>query len=92
MIWTVWALMLVTHGAFASWAVTARHFAAVSILADILLIAIGLITLEQIQGLGALQILRLGLFFVAFGISGRQLMGHVLKCFRPAPRTGSLRP
>jgi hypothetical protein len=79
MLWIVWALMLVTHGAFARWAETARHYAAVSLLADILLVTIGLITLQQIQDLGVAEILRLGLFFVAFGTAGRQIMNGIVR-------------
>jgi hypothetical protein len=82
MIWILWALMLLTHGAFARWAQTARSYAKVSIFADVLLIAIGLITLDQLQGMGLAEMGRIGLFFVAFGAAGRQLMGSLLK--RPA--------
>lgn len=74
--------MLLTHGAFARWAQTARSYAKVSIFADVLLIAIGLITLDQLQGMGLAEMGRIGLFFVAFGAAGRQLMGSLLK--RPA--------
>jgi hypothetical protein len=82
MIWIFWALMLLTHGAFARWAQTARSYAKVSIFADVLLIAIGLVTLDQLQGLRIVDMVRIGLFFVAFGAAGRQLMSSLLK--RPA--------
>jgi hypothetical protein len=79
MIWILWALMLLTHGAFARWAQTARSYAKISIFADVLLIAIGLLTLDQLQGLGIVDMMRIGLFFVAFGAAGRQLMSSMLK-------------
>jgi hypothetical protein len=79
MIWILWAIMLVTHGAFSRWAQTARSYAKASLLGDVLLIAISLVTVDQLQGLGLLDVLRLGLFFVAFGTAGRQLMASVLR-------------
>jgi hypothetical protein len=79
MIWILWAIMLLGHGAFARWAQTARGYAKVAILGDLLLIAIGLITVDQLQGLGIVDVVRIGLFFVAFGAAGRQLMGSFLK-------------
>jgi hypothetical protein len=48
-------------------------------LGDVLLIAVALITIDQLQGLSIEEILRVGLFFTAFGWAGRQLMGSVLK-------------
>jgi hypothetical protein len=79
MIWIIWAFMLLTHGALASWAKTARNYAKISVITDVLLIAIGLMTLDQLQGMGIADIARIGLFFVAFGAAGRQLMSTVLK-------------
>ena len=78
MIWIFWAFMLLTHGAFARWAQTARSYAKISVVADVLLIAIGLVTLDQLQGMGVADVARIGLFFVAFGAAGRQLMTTVL--------------
>jgi len=79
MIWIVWALLLVSHGALSRWAQTADSYAKVSVLGDVLLIAVALITVDQLQGLGFAEILRIGVFFTAFGWAGRQLMGSVLK-------------
>ena len=79
MIWILWALMLIGHGALSRWAQTARSYAKASVLGDVLLIAVALITIDQLQGLGIEEILRVGLFFTAFGWAGRQLMGSVLK-------------
>ena len=85
MIWTLWAVMLITHGAFARWAQTtryaqtARRYAKASVVGDVLLIAIALITVDQLQGLGILDIVRVGLFFVAFAGAGRQLMASCLR-------------
>jgi hypothetical protein len=45
----------------------------------VLLIAIALITLDQLQGMGVAEVLRVGVFFAACGGSGRQFMGSVLK-------------
>lgn len=84
MIWTVWALLLITHGAFRRWAKTASRHAMMSTLGDTLLVAIGLITLDQLQGLGAADCVRVGIFFIAFGVAGRQLMTSFL---RPASLT-----
>jgi hypothetical protein len=78
MIWILWALMLLAHGAFARWAQGAPSYASASVFADFLLIAIVLITLDQLQGLSVMDTLRTGLFFVAFGTAGRQLMSAVL--------------
>jgi hypothetical protein len=79
MIWILWAIMLLGHGAFVRWARTTRSYAKVSIFGDVLLIAIGLITLDQLQGLGLMEVLRTGIFFVAFGMAGSRLMASVLK-------------
>lgn len=85
MIWTVWALLIITHGAFSRWAKTASRSAAMSTLGDALLVAIGLITLKELQGLGTADFVRVGLFFVAFGVAGRQFMNSLL---RPASLKG----
>ena len=79
MIWILWALMLIAHGAISRWAQTAHSYAKASVLGDVLLIAVALITIDQLQGLSIEEILRVGLFFTAFGWAGRQLMGSVLK-------------
>jgi hypothetical protein len=79
MIWIVWALLLVSHGALSRWAQTSDSYAKMSVLGDVVLIAVALITLDQLQGLGLTEVLRVGLFFTAFGWAGRQLMGSVLK-------------
>jgi len=79
MMWSMWALMLITHGAFSRWAEAASRYALASIIGDVLMIAIALITLDQLQGFGAAEFLRFGLFFVAFGFCGRQLMNSVLR-------------
>jgi len=78
MTWFVWALMLITHGAVSRWAQSERAYALVSVLADCLLIAIAAITVEQLQELRALEVLRIGLFFIAFGTAGRQLASALL--------------
>jgi hypothetical protein len=46
---------------------------------DLLLIAIGLLTLDQLQGMTLVDMARIGAFFVAFGVAGRQLMGSALR-------------
>jgi hypothetical protein len=79
MLWILWALMLIGHGAFVRWAETARSYAKIAVVGDLLLIAIGLITIDQLQGMTLVDILRIGLFFIAFGTVGRQLMGSALK-------------
>lgn len=79
MIWTVWALLLVTHGAFTGWVRRASRPALLPTLGDALLIAIGLMTLNQLQGLEPREFLRVGVFFVAFGLAGRQLMNGILR-------------
>jgi hypothetical protein len=79
MIWILWALMLISHGALTRWAKTARSYAVASVFGDVLLIAIALLTIDQLQGLSMLNLLRVGVFFVAFGYAGQQLMGSVLR-------------
>lgn len=78
MTWILWAMLLLTHGALSRWAKGSRFFAPAMIIADGVLIAIVLITLDQLQGLGVVDVLRVGAFFVAFGTAGRQLMHSVL--------------
>ena len=73
-----WALLLLSHGAFARWAESVRRYAAVAVFGDVLLIAIALITVERLQGVGVGDMLRTGFFFVAFAGSGRHLMGCLL--------------
>jgi hypothetical protein len=92
MTWTLWAVLLLTHGALSRWAKGSRFCAAASVVADAVLIAIALITMDQLQGLAILDILRIGAFFIAFGTAGRQLM-HSLLCRFPAeppPRAGRI--
>jgi hypothetical protein len=79
MLWILWALMLISHGAFVRWAETARSYPRVAVIGDLLLMAIALFTIDQLQGMTLLNILRIGLFFVAFGTAGRQLMGSALR-------------
>jgi hypothetical protein len=81
-IWTLWAVLLITHGAFSRWVETVEHRAKVAVVGDIVLIAVGLITIDQLQSLDFANLVRVGLFFTAFGWSGRQLMGSFLR--RPA--------
>ena len=78
-IWTLWALLLLTHGAFSRWVETMRHYAKVAVIGDVLLIAVALITIDELQGLNFADIVRTGVFFTAFGWCGRQLMGSLLK-------------
>ena len=87
MTWTLWALLLIAHGALSRWVQTRRQFVLAAVTADGLLIAIGLITVDQLQGLSALEILRIGLFFAAFGASGRKLMHSILGRFEPQAAT-----
>lgn len=82
MIWILWAFMLIAHGAFARWAETARSYAKAAVIGDVLLIAIALVTLDQLQGLGTVDTVRVGMFFAAFGVAGRQLMGSLLTAVR----------
>jgi len=86
MIWTVWAVLLLTHGALSRWAKGSRFFAPASVVADGILIAIALITMEQLQDLRVLEVARIGVFFIAFGTAGRQLMNSVLTRFASATR------
>jgi hypothetical protein len=92
MTWIFWAVLLITHGALSRWAKGSRFYAPASVVADGMLIAIALITVDQLQGLGLLDVLRIGLFFIAFGTAGRQLMHSLLTRFpgAPPPRTGSI--
>jgi hypothetical protein len=92
MTWILWATLLITHGALARWAKGSRFYAPASVIADGVLIAIALITIDQLQGSSVWEVLRVGVFFVAFGTAGRQLMDSVLNRF-PAmslPRTDSV--
>jgi hypothetical protein len=89
MTWIFWAVLLVTHGALSRWAKGSRFFAPASIVADGILIAIALITVDQLQGLGILDVLRVGIFFVAFGTAGRQLMHSVLRRSAPTAPPGA---
>jgi hypothetical protein len=92
MTWILWAVMLLTHGALSRWAKASRFYAPASVIADGILIAIALITMDQLQGLGILDVLRIGVFFIAFGTAGRQLMHSLLTRFpgTPPPSTGSI--
>jgi hypothetical protein len=78
MTWILWAMLLLTHGALSRWAKGSRFFVPAMITADVILIAIALITLDALQGLHGVEVLRVGVFFVAFGTAGRQLMHSVL--------------
>jgi len=78
MTWILWAVLLLAHGALSRWAKGSRFYAPVSVIADGILIAIALITLDQLQGMTVLDTLRIGLFFIAFGTAGRQLMHSLL--------------
>jgi hypothetical protein len=96
MTWIFWAVLLLTHGALSRWAKDSRFYAPASapalLISDGILIAIALITVDQLQGLGLLDVLRIGVFFIAFGTAGRQLMHSVLTRFPGAapPRTGAI--
>ena len=79
--WILWAVLLLTHGALSRWAKGSRFYAPASIVADGILIAIALITMDQLQDLRVLEVLRIGVFFIAFGTAGRQLMNSVLTKF-----------
>ena len=79
MLWIIWALMLIGHGAFVRWAEVSRGYAKAAVFGDLLLIAIGLITIDQLQGMALVDMMRIGAFFVAFGVAGRQLMGSALR-------------
>jgi hypothetical protein len=92
MTWIFWAVLLLSHGALARWAKGSRFYAPASVVADGILIAIALITVDQLQGLALLDVLRIGAFFIAFGTAGRQLMHSLLSRY-PAgspPRAGSI--
>jgi hypothetical protein len=78
MMWILWALMLVSHGAFSRWVETSSRYAIASIVGDVLLIAVGLVTLSQLLSLGFSDIVRVGIFFAAFGYSGRKLMNSLI--------------
>jgi hypothetical protein len=92
MVWIFWAVLLITHGALSRWAQGSSFFAPASVVADGILIALALITVDQLQGLGVLDVLRVGVFFVAFGAAGRQLMHSVLSRYggTTPPRPGSV--
>ena len=80
--WTLWALLLVTHGAFSRWARSAPRHALMATLSDALLLIIGLLTLDKLQGLGVADIGRVGAFFVAFAVAGQQMMKGILRSDR----------
>ncbi len=82
MIWTAWAFLLLAHGAYSRWVETASRYALLSILADLLLITVALITIDQLQGRDVWDFVRAGAFFVAFGFAGRQLMGNLMRLRR----------
>jgi hypothetical protein len=92
MTWIFWAVLLISHGALSRWAKGSRFYAPASVVADGILIAIALITVDQLQGLGLLDVLRIGVFFIAFGTAGRQLTHSLLARFPDSapPRTGSI--
>lgn len=85
--WILWAVLLIAHGALSRWAKGSRFYAAASIVADGMLIAIALITMEQLEDLQVLEVLRIGVFFIAFGTAGRQLMDSVLIRFPAKARS-----
>jgi hypothetical protein len=78
MISILWATLLLAHGALSRWAKSSRFYATVSLVADCILIAAALITIDELQGLNLMETVRIGLFFIAFGTAGRQLMHCVL--------------
>ena len=78
-IWTLWAVLLLMHGAFSRWVETVDDRAKVAVVGDVVLIAVALITIDQLQGLEFADFVRVGIFFTAFGWAGRQLMGSLLK-------------
>jgi hypothetical protein len=92
MTWTLWAVLLLIHGALSRWAKGSRFYAPASIVADGILIAIALITMDQLQDLDVREVLRVGVFFIAFGTAGRQLMHSVLARFPEGtpPNAGSV--
>jgi hypothetical protein len=79
--WILWAVLLLVHGALSRWAKASRFYAQASMVGDGILIAIALITMEQLEDLQVLEVLRIGVFFIAFGTAGRQLMDSVLRSF-----------
>ena len=79
--WILWAVLLLVHGALSRWAKGSRFYAPASIVCDGILIAIALITMEQLEDLQILEVMRIGVFFIAFGTAGRQLMDSVLTRF-----------
>ena len=81
MTWILWAVLLLTHGALSRWAKGSRFFAPISIITDGILIAVALITIDRLQGLGVVDVVRVGVFFIAFGTAGRQLMHSVLSTY-----------
>ena len=92
MTWIFWAALLLTHGALSRWTKGLRYhrkfgrfFAPAAIVADGILIAVALITVDQLQGLSVADFVRVGIFFVAFGTAGRQLMDSVLSRSRATP-------
>ena len=89
--WILWAVLLLVHGALSRWATGSRFYAPASIVADGILIAIALITMDQLQDLQVLEVMRIGVFFIAFGTAGRQLMNSVLTKFPDSapPTAGS---
>ncbi len=78
MFWIIWALLLIGHGALSRWVQLAPRYPLTATFSDVLLIAIGVLTVSQIQELTVPDILRVGVFFVAFGCSGRQFTNAVL--------------
>jgi len=86
--WILWAVLLLAHGALTRWAKgSSRYFATASMVADGILIAIALITMEQLQDLEVHEVLRIGVFFIAFGTAGRRLMDSVLTRFPDKARS-----
>jgi hypothetical protein len=85
--WILWAVLLLVHGALSRWAKGSRFYAPASIVADGMLIAIALITMAQLQDLQIGEVLRIGIFFIAFGTAGRQLMNSVLTRFPAKARS-----
>jgi 2-methylisocitrate lyase-like PEP mutase family enzyme len=79
MVWTVWAFMLVAHGAYARWVQTTTRYAEFAVIADALLVIIAFVTITQIQDLRGADLARIGIFFVAFGVAGRQFMNGALR-------------
>jgi hypothetical protein len=85
--WIFWAVLLIAHGALSRWAKGSRFHAPASVIADGMLIAIALITMAQLQDLQVAEVLRIGVFFIAFGTAGRQLMDSVLTRFPAKARS-----